>query len=213
MPASSGAARRSQGSPAAAAAAAAPAATVRPSRSRAIRKAPRGGGGGGGGDSSGLSALLGGLSIDRSAFWTPTLIEYFERVSAIKADVEAIFADIGALAVQQARVVAGDTDPTLAMESAGRMDAAVARTLGSVESARSQLAASTAARLAELGGDASCVEMRIRHNIDGSLERKLGLCLDTLQEARVQFAAEMTKEGWRPPAEDASSVWTFEPAT
>lgn len=160
----------------------------------------------------GLSALLGGLSIGpSSSFWTPPLIEYFERVSAIRADADGLFAQIGLLAEQHARVVSGAGEPTAEMTAVGRADAEAADAAAALDSARRLLAARTDARLVELGGDACCVEMRIRRNIDGSLERKVELCLETLREARQQYAAAMEKEGWRPPA-DCSAVWTYEPS-
>ena len=166
------------------------------------------------GAEEGLSALLGGLSLastSRSAFWNPSLIEYFERVSAIRADAECLFAQIGQLAEQHARVIAGAGEPTTEMEKVGRADSAVERSASAIDSARKALVARTEARLVELGGDESCVEMRIRRNIDGSVERKLDLCSETLREARQQYSAEMKKEGWSPPV-DGSAVWTYEPS-
>eukprot|EP01043_Picozoa_sp_COSAG02_P051677 COSAG02_NODE_5470_length_4297_cov_1.497141_6_plen_264_part_00 len=177
---------------------------------RAIRKpsaASRGG-------DDGLSALLSGLSIGSrpsGKFWTPILVEYFASVSAIRADADALFASVGRLAEQHARVVSGAGEPATEMTEVGRADDAVARSASALESACALALARTDARLAELDGDESCVEMRIRRNIDGSLIRRVELCLETLREARQQYAAEMTKEGWRPPA-DGSTLWTYEPS-
>lgn len=161
-----------------------------------------------------MSALLGGLSIGprpSGAFWTPTLVQYFAQASALRVDADALFASIGRLAEQHARVISSAGEPTTEMVEVGRADAAVAQAASALESARALAVARTEARLAELDGDESCVEMRIRRNIDRSLERKVELCLETLRDARLQYAAEMEKEGWLPPA-DGSTVWTYEPS-
>ena len=210
MPAAARSRRKGSGAAAAAAAAAVQRPAAAGPAQRAIRKPPAANRGG----DDGLSALLGGLSIGSrpsGKFWTPTLVEYFASVSAIRADADALFASVGCLAEQHARVVSGAGEPAKEMTEVGRADEAVAQSASALESARALALARTEARLMELGGDESCVEMRIRRNIDGSLERKVELCLETLREARQQYAAEMTKEGWRPPA-DGSAVWTYEPS-
>ena len=138
------------------------------------------------------------LGAGAPGFWTPDMVGYFELVKPIKAETESLFAAIGELARQQAAVVAGEAEgtPDQAMEAVGRLDAQLgsrcARAhpcltlasrcvhvapdvsvswvrLGAVDAARGELRAQTAARLAALGGDATCVEMRIRANVDGSL--------------------------------------------
>ena len=44
-------------------------------------------------------------------------------------------------------------------------------------------------------------------------ERKLALCGEALSESRSQYALALTRDGWRPPADPATSaVWTYEPA-
>lgn len=163
-----------------------------------------------------LTALFGSSSLsDRqrgTPFWTPSLIGYFERVATIKADADALFVQIGTLAGLQTRMVGGAENPAAAMASIGHADAGCAAQLAVTEAQRAQLAGSTAARLAELDGNAASVEMRIRSNIDGSLERKLALCGETLDEARQQYAAEMASDGWKPPTDpSSSSCWTYEP--
>lgn len=141
---------------------------------------------------------------------TQPLQAYLRQVTACRSATEELMAVIGELVRGQVSFLSEGGGESQ-MREISELDARVRMIAASTTDLVEKLNLASAERLRTLGEGVACTEMRIRANLDASLQRRIVVCQAAYDEAVARFTEGMSADGWVPPSQPNSCMWTWSP--